>query len=62
MEQDLRQKSPIQHQKNYKSQEQRNADQNFPILIIPGHGKSSDRSRPILFLARGLSKWVLAVG
>jgi hypothetical protein len=36
-EEALRRKLPIQHQEKYKSQENRSADQNFPVLFIPGH-------------------------
>ena len=34
-DQALRYKSPIQNQENCKSQENRNSDQNFPVLFIP---------------------------
>jgi hypothetical protein len=46
-DQALRYKSPIQHQENYEDQEKRNTDQNFPVLFIPRHGKSSDCWLPI---------------
>jgi hypothetical protein len=51
-----RKKSPIQHQENYKSQENRDADQNLPVLVIPGHRKSSDCSLPIPHLSPRLSQ------
>jgi hypothetical protein len=38
-DQALRYKSPIQNQENCKSQENRNSDQNFPVLFIPSHGE-----------------------
>jgi hypothetical protein len=52
----LRYKSPIQHQENYEDQEKRHADQNFPVLFIPGHWKSSDSSLPIPHLSPCLSQ------
>jgi hypothetical protein len=52
-------KSPIQNQENYKSQKKRNADQNFSILLIPSHGKSSDRWPRIPHLSPRLSQYRL---